>query len=593
VNPSKFNIDWSNPDYKAIFQWRAHTLGRLRADPEQLPAIKGYYRENPWDFIEDWGITIDPKLVERQQPSIVPFILFPRQREWIEWVVERWHSQTPGITEKTRQMGFSWLSMALSCTLCLFNDGMVIGFGSRKEEYVDKHGDLKSLFEKARQFMNNLPIEFRAGWTQRNHAPHMRLIFPETQSFIGGEAGSNIGRGATTSLYFVDEAAFIEHPEQVDAALSQTTNCRLDISTPNGMANPFAYKRFSGNISVFTFGWRDDPRKDDEWYAKQVKELSPVVVAQEIDINYSASVEGIVIPAVWIQSAIDAHLKLQVPPTGERLGALDVADEGTDKNAFCIAQGIYIEQVQEWSGAGSDIFATTLRAFRLCDEFSLDGFRYDGDGMGAGVRGDARILNDNRELEGKSKLRLDMFRGSGAVVDPDRPISPDIGPRESKPRLNKDYFKNAKAQSWFELRWRFEKTHLWVTEDIECDPDEIIALNAKMEGITQLIGELSQATYQVDGTGKIVIDKTPDGARSPNRADAIMMRYARVPRRMAIDPNAYHKIVGRTTVYTHPEVAKPWVKPNMGFASGNRFNQVGHRGSGFVPGGKGKFMKGK
>jgi phage terminase large subunit len=42
--------------------------------------------------------------------------------------------------------------IAFSCTMCLFNRGMVIGWGSRKEEYVDSKGAPKALFEKARFF---------------------------------------------------------------------------------------------------------------------------------------------------------------------------------------------------------------------------------------------------------------------------------------------------------------------------------------------------------------------------------------------------------------------------------------------------------
>jgi phage terminase large subunit len=100
------------------------------------------------------------------------------------------------------------------------------------------------------------------------------------------------------------------------------------------MANPFAQKRFSGKIKVFTFHWRDDPRKDAAWYEKQLDELDPVTIASEIDINYAASAEGLLIPSAWVQAAIGAHLKLGIKPTGMRRGGLDVADTGADKNAF-------------------------------------------------------------------------------------------------------------------------------------------------------------------------------------------------------------------------------------------------------------------
>jgi hypothetical protein len=50
-----------------------------------------------------------------------------------------------------------------------------------------------------------------------------------------------------------------------------------------------------------------------------------------------------------------------------------------------------------------------------------------------------------------------------------------------------------------------------------------------MADIGALIMELSQPTYSLDTTGKIVVDKAPEGARSPNRADAVMIFCA--PRR--------------------------------------------------------------
>lgn len=193
--------------------------------------------------------------------------------------------------------------------------------------------------EKARMFLSHLPAEFLGGWRRDRHAPFMRILFPATGSTIVGEGGDGIGRGDRTSLYFVDEAAFIERPELVDASLSATTNCRLDVSPPNGRGNSFSNRRHSGKVPVFTFSWRHDPRKDAAWYRRQCDTLDPVTVAQEIDCNYSASVEGIVIPQAWVQSAVDAHTKLGITPSGARCAALDVADEGVDKNAFAARYG--------------------------------------------------------------------------------------------------------------------------------------------------------------------------------------------------------------------------------------------------------------
>ncbi|XGJ93514.1 TerL protein [Serratia marcescens] len=538
--PLPFPFDFKNPDYTLVFEWRMERLQRIRANPESLPIMKAFYKDHPAQFIIDWGMTVDPRNVERGLPARIPFLLFPKQEEWIQWFVEHWRASKPGITEKTRDMGMSWLTVGMASSLCLFNRGVFAGFGSRKEEYVDKIGSPKSLFDKARNFISLLPAEFRGGWSAKQHAPHMRILFPETESAMTGEAGDGIGRGDRTSFYIVDESAFLERPSLVDASLSATTNCRQDISTPNGMANSFAERRHSGKIDVFTFHWRDDPRKDQAWYDKQVEELDAVTVAQEIDINYSASVEGVLIPSAWVQAAIDAHIALGIEPTGVRMGALDVADEGKDTNAFTSRHGFLLEDIDEWSGKGDDIFGTVQKAFNICDQQLLDHFRFDSDGLGAGARGDARVINENREAEDIPTIVAVPFRGSGAVFDPEgEAVRGDNG---RPARLNKDFFANAKAQGWWSLRTRFQKTYRAVTEGMEFDPDEIISISGTMKKKDKLVIELSQPTYTVNGVGKIVVDKKPDGTKSPNLADSAMIAYAPMEMPMLISDDFLESI---------------------------------------------------
>lgn len=534
-----YEFDFQQPDYVAVFHHRAAALNRIRANPESMPALRAYYRDHPAKFISDWGCTADPRNVEVGRPAIIPFILFPRQVEWIDWVLDSWRNRRPGVTPKSRESGVSWVAIALSCTLCLFNEGMAIGFGSRKEEYVDKIGAPKSLFWKARKFVELLPSEFRNGFDPKNDAPHMRVQFRKTDSIITGEGGDNIGRGDRASIYFVDEAAYLEHPETVEAALSQTTNCRIDVSTANGIGNPFHRKVVEWPAErVFRFHWRDDPRKNDAWYAKQIDELDPVTIAQEIDIDFAASVEGVLIPSAWVQAAIDAHVKLSIKPTGLKSGALDVADEGRDTNAFCGAHGVVIEVMEEWSGKGDDIFGTVQRAFGLCDEYGYDSFRYDADGLGAGVRGDARVINESRV--NRPDLKVEAFRGSAAVIDPEG--------EDVKGRKNEDFFANLKAQSWWALRTRFQNTYRAVKEGMQVSPDEIISIPANLQHRQRLVMELSQPTYSINTAGKILVDKAPDGARSPNLADAVMIRFARVERQMVISTDfakAFKAATGR------------------------------------------------
>lgn len=523
--PIPFPFDFRKPDYTAVYEWRMERLERIRKAPEMLPALREFYRTNPAQFIIDWGMTTDPRNLDFGLPVSIPFLLFPKQEEWINWIMDRRKGLENGLTEKSREMGLSWTSIGLACSLCLFNKEMVIGFGSRKEEYVDSTGSPKALFWKARKFVEMLPVEFRGGWNYKKHAPYMRVEFPESGSVITGEAGDNIGRGDRTTLYFVDEAAFLKRPMLIEASLSQTTRCRIDLSSVNGMANPFAQKRHSGKIPVFTFHWRSDPRKDDEWYRKECDKIdNPVVVAQELDLNYSASAEGVLIPSEWVQAAVDAHIKLGILPTGKRLGAMDVADEGRDKNSFSTRHGFLLENVREWSGVGSDIYQSVEKVFGFCEKDRLEEFRFDEDGLGAGVRGDARAINELRKAELRPIMLTTPFRGSGGVFDPDdEAVRGDNG---QNARLNKDFFANAKAQSWWHLRKLFRNTYRAVVEKMPYDPDEIISISGAMESKDKLIIELSQPTYSINGVGKISVNKQPDGTKSPNLADAVMINYA-------------------------------------------------------------------
>lgn len=532
-------IDWKNPDYTDIFNERMERLRWLREKPEERFAdVASFYRLNPPYFINDWGVTFDPRSAgDPSKPPFVPFILFEKQWEWLSWVDWHWKHKESGVSDKSRDVGFSWMAQGFGAAVCIFHKGAVIGYGSRVEDLVDKAGDPDCLFYKGRMFIRYLPEEFRPGWSEKKHAPHMRITFPHTGSVMKGQSGGEIGRGGRSTIYFVDESAHLMHPQAVDFAISQNTQVRIDMSSANGYGNPFAEKRHSwAPKNVFTMHWRDDPRKDEEWYAKESKRLGPLVTAQEIDINYAASVSGVLIPGEWIQSAVDAHVKLGFHPTGRKHAALDVADEGLDLNAFASRHGVVMEHIEEWTGQGSNIFATTERAFGLCDRFGYRSFNFDADGLGSGVRGDANVINGRRALD--KRLKVDPFRGSGEIL---HPLKQDI-----EGFKNEDMFGNRKAQAWWSLRTRFERTHKMVLAFSTKDAvainrekaaygfDELISIPSVLPMRGKLLQELSQPVFYTNGAGKLIIDKAPQGTaaaakramKSPNLADAVMMCFA-------------------------------------------------------------------
>ena len=402
-------MDYSNPDYSAIFAERARRLELIRADPKLLAACKIHYKHNPWDFVRDWGMTFDPRQLEKGLLANLPFIPWKRQIEYMQWVYGQWRDGERGLVEKSRDCGVTWLSVGLAVALWCFHDGIAIGFGSRKEPLVDKLGDPDSIFEKIRHFTNNLPKEFLPpGYVREKHSTYMRLLSPETGASITGEAGDNIGRGGRKSIYFVDESAFIEHQKLVDAALSQTTNCQIDISTFNGNGNPFFRKqqRFFGTKRHFIFDWRDDPRKDEAWYERQKEEQEEEIVAQEIDRDPNASNTDSFIPARWVAAAIDAHIKLGFEPEGIRTTGFDPADTG-DERACTNRYGPVVVECD--SIKHGDINTALPWAYETADEFRTDLFIYDADGMGAPV------IKVDMAHRSANRFKMVPYYGSGEV----------------------------------------------------------------------------------------------------------------------------------------------------------------------------------
>ena len=505
-------IDYKFPNYTEILKQRAERLAKIRKDPKLLEAFKAHYKENPWDFINDWGMTFEPRNIEKGLPAVIPFVLFQRQIEFVQWMHDKWQKGERGLSDKSRDSGATWLAGAYTVAMWTFYEGFTAGFGSRKQDLVDKKGDPDCIFEKLRFFISYLPKEFKPeGYDERQHATFMKIVNPDNGATITGEAGYDIGRGGRKSIYVVDEKAFIERQQVADAALSQTTNCQIDISTPNGNGNKFYKDRHSGKIDVFTFHWRDDPRKDDKWYAKQVNDNDEVTVAQEIDIDYNASVENIFIPSKWIQACIDAHIKLGIEPIGADVVSFDPADTG-DARARGYRKGIVTLQSDQKKDG--DITDAMPWAFELAEEVKADVFVYDADGMGA----PSMKLYLKGAIIGK-KMSIVAYRGGKGLYKPNEKYKDN--------KTNKDTFVNRRAQSWMNVRDKAEKTYLAVVKGEYHNPDELMSISSDCD--PNMVSELSRPMRVYDNAGRIGVESKQQmksrGVESPNLADQLIYSY--------------------------------------------------------------------
>lgn len=529
------------PNYKAVYAWRLKQVKLLSGNLAMQESAKAYYSTRPAEFIMDWMDTYNPR---KPFDKWMPFVFFTKQMDFITYLHELRNDGESGLVEKCRDAGATWLSCAYSIWSWLFIPDDAIGWGSRKQDLVDKIGDPDSIFEKMRLILQRLPAFFLpAGFSVDKHATFMKIINPANGSIISGEAGDNIGRGGRKSIYFKDESAHYPRPELIEAALGNNTNVQIDISSVNGLGNVYHRRREAGIewspgtkiergfVRVFVIDWSDHPDKTQEWYnlsrAKHEREGLMHLFAQEVERNYSAAVQNTIISQEWIRAAYDAHLKIGKPEDwlGEWSGALDVADEGLDRNAFVKREGLILRSAKEWGERDPGV--TTRNIIGDVQQHKGIRIQYDCIGLGVTVKSEYnRLLEDPDSPVTYDSVYMVPWNAGDSVIDPAYHVIAD----DDNSPLNSDFFHNLKAQAWWSVRTRFWKTWRAVTQGVVYPVSELISIDSTIEHRYQLEKELAQPTIgKAVNTLRMLINKKPEGTRSPNIADAVVMLYNPMP----------------------------------------------------------------
>ena len=290
---------------------RAHTAAKERKallDSLTSPLLQSeekarlkHSKEGMIRWFKYWAQTADPR---PDAPLYsVPFIPFDFQNEGLLWLWDLvFEKKKDGLVEKSRDLGLSWLVCGFAVYNWLFASKtrpFTAHFGSKKEDAVDKRGDMSSLFEKMRFLILSLPEwMLPIGFNPQQHMTYMRIINPQTGSAITGESSNdNFGRsGRNTMVVFDEFAVFPGGGYSAWTAASQSTRTRLAISTPYGMGNKFAELRHTPSTEIKTFHWRLHPFKDDAWYEREKLRMSAAEIAQELEIDYQGSLPGRLFP---------------------------------------------------------------------------------------------------------------------------------------------------------------------------------------------------------------------------------------------------------------------------------------------------------
>lgn len=214
-------------------EYRRLLIEKCVADP--------VFREQVWircsrDFVywvDTFLFTYDPK----SHPSCPsrPFILYPYQEQAAERILKALGVEDI-LAEKTRQMGFTWLVIAIFVWRWLFRRGQSFLVGSRKESLVDKTGDPTAIFWKADYILEKLPAWMRPSYERTNQ--HFYNL--DNGSTIDGEStNDNFARGGTRTAIALDEFPAVDNGHEILRATRDATHCRLMIGTPCGASGAY------------------------------------------------------------------------------------------------------------------------------------------------------------------------------------------------------------------------------------------------------------------------------------------------------------------------------------------------------------------
>lgn len=221
-------------------------------------------KRDPLFYINSFCWTYDPR-PKKGRPTILPFITYDFQDEAIFEILDAMRNGEDLGIEKSRDMTATWTILQAFEYEWHFEDLMSFLLVSRKEEYVWKANDPKTLFWKIEFLLKYQPL-----WLQPMfNSAKLQLHNTESDSTIDGESTTgDVARGDRRTAIMLDEFGSVK-PDEADKVLDavpDAANCCIFNSTPKGAANAFYRKITQAGVRKLRFHWSIHPEKNQGLY---------------------------------------------------------------------------------------------------------------------------------------------------------------------------------------------------------------------------------------------------------------------------------------------------------------------------------------
>lgn len=233
----------------------------------------------------------------------VPFITWEIQDEAFNILEQCLVKGDDILFDKSRKMGASWICIAFMHHLWLFKESAQLLELSRTEDYVDKPGNMKALFQR-HDYINKwlpswmTPPDCKPGQRERTK---MHMANRLNGACIDGESTTeHAASGDRRLVILLDEFAKVEKGALMRSATRDAGLMRIINSTGAGPGTEYSKWKKSGKIRVFPLMWWDHPEMGrgryviqesvtgawkirSPWYDTEEKVRSPKEMARELD----------------------------------------------------------------------------------------------------------------------------------------------------------------------------------------------------------------------------------------------------------------------------------------------------------------------
>lgn len=301
------------PDLQGTLKQRMELMIRCRQDPNYAAIVKRRCAEDIVYFLESFG-WFESRQGAGEAATAVPAVLYPQQKEFVLYLVDLlWRAAKDEtfawneLLEKARMTAGTWTVLIVFAWFWCFHNVSFLVL-SKKEDDVDRDGDLDTPFEKLRFFLRKIPdflLPNGFDIDNRKWSKTMLIKSPLGGQISGDSSSSTATRQKRALAMLLDEFAFCENDNAIWSSASGTVKVRIPVSTPNGTNNKYYRLRWGKEgekVHITSFTWWQHPvfgkdlrrlpdgRYTSPWYEAKSAANSTQTMARDYDLNYADSI---------------------------------------------------------------------------------------------------------------------------------------------------------------------------------------------------------------------------------------------------------------------------------------------------------------